>query len=70
VWNADKFEIRTLLKRDGKAAGEFPLAYAGRASQFQAELPIKNIGVYELIVFAFDPSNGNTGLDKATFIIK
>jgi hypothetical protein len=70
LWDADKFEIMALLKKDGKSAGEFPLKYSGQASQFHTSLPVSEKGTYELIVYAYDPANGNTGLDRTSFTIK
>lgn len=70
MWDAEKLEIMALVKRNGKAAGDFPLKYAGKPSQFQTSLPIKAKGVYEITVYAYDPANGNTGLDKVTFAVK
>jgi len=70
LWDADKFEIMALLKKDGKSAVEFPLKYSGKTSQFQTSLPVSEKGTYELILYAYDPANGNTGLDKTSFIVK
>ena len=53
-----------------ESAGEFPLKYSGQASQFQTSLPVSEKGTYELIVYAYDPANGNTGLDRASFTIR
>lgn len=62
-------EIRALLKRNGNPTGEWPLTYAGTRSQFEASITLDEPGAYEAIVYAYDPSNGNTGLDTVTFII-
>jgi len=70
LWDADKFEIMALLKQDGKSAGEFPLKYSGQKSQFNTSLSLSERGTYELIVYAYDPANGNTGLDRTSFTIK
>jgi hypothetical protein len=69
IWDASKYEVRALLKRNGAAAGSFPLAYAGETSQFAADLPVTESGTYEVTVFAHDPASGNTGLDRTTFIV-
>lgn len=70
IWDADKFEVMALLQRDGQPAGRFELTYGGKPSQFQAALPLSEKGTYELIVYAHDPANGNTGLDRASFSVK
>jgi hypothetical protein len=70
LWDANRYEVKALLKRNGKSAGELELKYAGSTSQFAATWQIEEGGVYEAIVYAYDPSNGNTGLDRVTFAVK
>jgi hypothetical protein len=69
VWDAEHYELKALLKRDGAAVGVVDLAYAGEISRFAARLPLDAPGVYEALVYAYDPANGNTGLDRTTFIL-
>ena len=70
LWNSNKYEINLLLKKDGKPAGQFPLQYSGKPSQFATPLNIEEAGIYELAVYAYDPTNGNTGLNKTTISVK
>lgn len=69
LWDADRYQVRALIRRGGGAVDEFALAYAGEASQFAAELRVEEPGVYEAVVYAYDPANGNTGLDRVTFVV-
>lgn len=69
LWDADRFEVGALLARDGERVSEFPLSYAGATSQFGGTLRVDEPGVYRMTVFAYDPANGNTGLDETTFIV-
>jgi hypothetical protein len=69
LWDANKFEVAALLYRDGKRLGELPLKYAGTTSQFSAVWSVKEPGVYQATVYAYDPETGNTGLDSTTFIV-
>jgi hypothetical protein len=69
LWDADAYEVEALIERNGEPYGETALAYAGSASQFSGELTLDEPGVYEAIVYAYDPANGNTGLDAVTFIV-
>ncbi|MEM5789037.1 MAG: hypothetical protein AAGU11_17120 [Syntrophobacteraceae bacterium] len=48
--------------------GVLPLRYAGTASQFTGTWKIEKAGVYEAVVYAYDPADGNTGVDSVTFI--
>jgi hypothetical protein len=69
MWDADKLEVKAIVRRNGDRISEIPLAYAGQTSQFAAKVPAKEPGLYEVIVYAHDPRNGNTGLDRTTFIV-
>lgn len=70
VWDANRVEVKALVRKDGKPVGGFSLAYAGRASRFSGSLDVGEEGVYEVTVYAYDPSNGNTGVDRTTFIVQ
>lgn len=69
LWDADAFEVRALLRRNGARAGEVVLDYAGTASRFAGTAEELAPGVYQATVFAHQPGNGNTGLDRVTFIV-
>lgn len=69
LWDADHYEVRARLTRNGAPVGETALGYAGTASQFAATLEIDEPGLYEAVVYAHDPKTGNTGLDRVTFIV-
>ncbi|MFO7901434.1 MAG: hypothetical protein R6U98_02140 [Pirellulaceae bacterium] len=69
LWDANRFEVAGIVYREGSKVDEVPLEYAGQTSQFHAALQIKRPGAYEVVVFAHDPANGNTGVDKTTFIV-
>jgi hypothetical protein len=68
-WDADRFEVRARVSRDGRGLGEVPLTFAGKPSQFATELEVAGAGSYEVVVYAYDPANGNTGLDRTTFLV-
>jgi hypothetical protein len=70
VWNARKYEVMALVSRDGKRVHTVNLTYAGTTSQFAGSVPIDAAGTYEVLVYAYDPANGNTGLDGTTFIVE
>lgn len=68
LWDADKLEVKAIVNRNGERVADLDLAYAGETSQFATKVPVDAPGDYEVIVYAHDPSNGNTGLDRTTFI--
>jgi len=69
LWDADKYEVQAIVSRDGKEVSRIPMRFAGETSQFAVKVPIGEPGFYEVIVYAHDPGNGNTGLDRTTFIV-
>lgn len=69
-WDADKFEVKAIIHRDGNAIARVDLNYAGTTSQFAGTIPIDAPGTYDVTVYAYDPGNGNTGLDRTTFIVE
>lgn len=69
MWDADKYEVKALLKKNGKEAGMLNMEYAGEASQFSGTWKVDEPGIYEATVYAYDPATGNTGLDRTTFIV-
>jgi hypothetical protein len=69
LWNADGYQVRALIRRDGQPQGEVPLAYAGQTSLFAGNLQVTRPGTYEAVVYAYDPKTGNTGLDRTVFTV-
>jgi len=69
LWPAEKLEVAAIIYRDGVEQRLTPLEYAGQPSQFETVLEIDKAGVYEVVVFAHDPTDGNTGVDKATIVV-
>lgn len=69
LWDAEKFEVAAPVTHDGRPAGRLALSYAGRTSQFAGTVAIEAPGVYDVLVYAHDPANGNTGVDRTTFIV-
>jgi hypothetical protein len=53
-----------MIKHEGKVTGTHSLGFAG-PSTFSGKVKLKKTGNYEIIVYAFDPLTGNTGVDKA-----
>ncbi len=69
LWDAERYEVRGLVKRNGEPGGETTLSYAGTASQFAGSVDVNEPGVYEVTVYAYDAQTGNTGVDRVTFIV-
>lgn len=69
LWDANAYEVSAIIKRNGEHLETVRLQYAGKTSQFAADLALTKSGAYEVAVYAYDPANGNTGIDFTTFII-
>jgi hypothetical protein len=70
VWDAHDYEIKALVKKDEKIIQELPLSFTGNPSLFAGTFKTEGKGSYELIVYAYNPANGNTGIDRTSFTIK
>lgn len=70
LWDSEQFEISAIAHKDGQMIAEIPLIYAGSPSLFQCNLTIIGTGIYDVVVYAYDPDNGNTGLDRVTFVVQ
>ncbi len=62
IWDANKLQLAVMLESGSKAFPASTLTYAGQPSSFDGELVIPAPGRYTVDVYAYDPSNGNTGL--------
>ena len=70
LWDAVKYEVSALVKKDGRDLESVPLSFAGTPSQYAGSIPVRGPGVYEVAVYAYDASNGNTGIDRVTYIVE
>ena len=70
LWDADKLEVAAILAKDGEVQRTIPLEFAGATSQFATKIELNEPGTYEATVYAYDAANGNTGLDRVTFMIR
>ena len=68
-WDANAFEVAALIRQRDRRVAEIKLTHAGEIGQFAGVFPIPGPGPYDITVYAFDPGNGNTGLDRATIVV-
>ncbi len=68
LWDSSKYEIKALVKHKGKITDTVNMNFAG-PSTFKGEANVSSKGTYEIIVYAYDPQTGNTGVDKAAVIV-
>lgn len=68
LWDAQQYEVKALISRDGEKLKEVPLKIREKSSTFSAETDLEK-GLYEVVVYAYDPVSGNTGVDKTNIIV-
>ncbi len=69
LWDANGFEVVALIRQRDRRVAEVSLSYAGEIGQFAGSFPIPGPGPYDISVYAFDPRNGNTGIDRTTVVV-
>ncbi|MFZ5876330.1 MAG: hypothetical protein ACOYXU_07965 [Nitrospirota bacterium] len=70
LWKALEYEVGALVTRDGAPLQTVAMAYAGKRNTFEGRLEVTKKGVYELTVYAYHPSTGNSGIDRATITVR
>lgn len=70
TWDAGRIEVTAEVRRDGQEVATLPMSYAGVLSTFSVDVPSKEKGAYEILVTAYDPGTGNTGLDRSSFVVR
>ena len=67
MWDADKIEVGAIVWRNGTKTEPVLLSFSGEANTFEGELRIAEAGEYSVDLYAYDPTNGNTGLANFSF---
>ncbi|ANH81429.1 hypothetical protein A8C56_10945 [Niabella ginsenosidivorans] len=70
VWNANDFEVKAVLKKEGSPIGTFTLQKAVQTNIFEGNLPVKEKGNYQVVVYAFQSRSNNSGVDLLNFVIQ
>lgn len=68
LWDADQYEIKAIVNKDGEFENTVDMKVLEKASTFSTKLKL-TAGKYEIMVYAFDPESGNTGVGKTSFIV-
>lgn len=70
IWDASRYEVAAIVEKDGEQLEEIPLRVTEKASTFHGELTPAAPGLYQVTVYAYDPTTGNTGVNTKNFIVK
>lgn len=69
IWDASQYEIKAKITGEDGKSSEIDLEQTEKSSTFSAETNLAP-GLYEIMVYAFDPKTGNTGVDKTNIIVR
>lgn len=68
LWDANQYEVTAILKSDNMDTKTIKMEQEGGSSNFTGSANLEK-GSYELIIQAFDPVTGNTGVDRTNFMV-
>ena len=68
IWDANQYEVKAIVTNSDGDSKEVILDQKDKPSTFQADLNLEK-GLYEVMIYAYDPVSGNTGLDKTNIIV-
>ena len=68
IWDSEAMEVKAVVKKDGQAFGELPLANPSR-NLFEGNVKIDGAGSYQVLVYAYNPTTGNTGVERINYVI-
>ncbi|WP_108424708.1 hypothetical protein [Flagellimonas amoyensis] len=68
TWDSTPMEVVAILKKDGTTLAKIPLDNPSR-NVFEGRMVIAETGYYEVTVYAYDPTTGNTGVDKVNYVV-
>ena len=67
MWDANGYEVAAVLTDVSGSSTTVPLQFAGKTSVFSGSAELKGKGPFEAVVYAYNPLNGNTGVDVVKF---
>lgn len=68
TWDSTPMEVEAILKKDGTMLAKISLDNPSR-NIFEGRMQITDTGYYEVTVYAYDPTTGNTGVDKVNYVV-
>ncbi len=68
IWDAEQYEVKAVITDDKNIQKEVELIQGDKPSTFHAEVTLEK-GLYDVLIYAYDPVTGNTGVDKTNIIV-
>lgn len=69
LWDPKNYEVTAIIMQDDVKLDEVKLDFTGPVGMFSGKTSIKNDGNYKAIVYIFDKTTGNVGVDRTMFEI-
>ena len=68
LWDANQYEVKAIFTDSKGNVHEVEMTQIDKASNFEAAVKLSK-GLYELLIYAYDPVSGNTGVDRTNFMV-
>ncbi len=68
LWDAEKIEVNGIVKKNDTIIDQIKLVSTS-PNLFEGNFITNETGTYEVIISAYAPNTGNTGVDKINYII-
>ncbi|MCH4823636.1 hypothetical protein ML462_10685 [Gramella lutea] len=68
LWDANQYEVKAVITSSEGNSREVVLDQKDKPSTFSGETNLDK-GLYEIMIYAYDPVTGNSGLDKTNIIV-
>jgi len=68
IWDASQYEVKAILTNADGVSKEIEMNQKDKPSTFKAEASLEK-GLYEVLIYAYDPVTGNTGVDITNIIV-
>ncbi|MBC6445075.1 MAG: hypothetical protein GDA50_06565 [Alphaproteobacteria bacterium GM202ARS2] len=69
LWPPEEFEVKAVVSYQGKVLATRTMGVKEIPSQFETTLSLSDKGWYDVVVYAYQPKTGNSGLDRSSFAI-
>ncbi len=68
IWDSKEIEVKGILKKNDEFFKEIDMQLI-ETNLFEGNVLLNSAGNYELIIYAYNPKTGNTGIDKVNYVI-
>ncbi|WP_127138931.1 hypothetical protein [Flagellimonas oceanensis] len=69
IWDSNLMEVKAIVHKDGEAFGEISLVNPSQ-NTFTGTLDISEAGYYQITIYAYNSTTGNTGVDTINYVVR